>query len=37
VTYRLDGKDGVVRTWYRRGVTVPVKDGLVVTAARAAS
>ena len=31
VTYRLDGKDGVVRTSYRPGPTLPVKDGQVVT------
>jgi uncharacterized protein YcfJ len=37
VTYRLDGKDGVVRTSYRTGATLPVKDGQVVTAAPAAT
>ena len=31
VTYRLDGKDGVVRTSFRPGKTLPVKDGQVVT------
>ena len=32
VTYRLDGKDGVVRTSFKPGPTLPVKDGQVVTA-----
>ncbi len=32
VTYRLDGKDGVVRTSFKPGLTLPVKDGQVVTA-----
>ena len=31
VTYRLDGKDGVVRTSFKPGLTLPVKDGQVVT------
>ena len=31
VTYRLDGKDGVVRTSFKPGPTLPVKDGQVVT------
>lgn len=31
VTYRLDGKDGVVRTSFDPGATLPVKDGKVVT------
>jgi uncharacterized protein YcfJ len=31
VTYRLDGKDGMVRTTFKPGPTLPVKDGLVVT------
>ena len=31
VTYRLDGKEGVVRTSFRPGATLPVKDGQVVT------
>ncbi len=30
VTYRLDGKDGVVRTTFKPGATLPVKDGQVV-------
>ena len=30
VTYRLDGKDGVVRTSFKPGPTLPVKDGQVV-------
>jgi uncharacterized protein YcfJ len=29
VTYRLDGKKGVVRTSFRPGATLPVKDGKV--------
>ena len=37
VTYRLDGKDGAVRTSFRPGATLPVKDGQVVTTAPAAS
>lgn len=32
VTYRLDGKEGVVRMSSRPGATLPVKDGRVVTA-----
>jgi len=32
VTYRLDGKDGVVRTSFKPGPKLPVKDGQVVTA-----
>jgi len=31
VTYRLDGKDGVVRTSFKPGAKLPVKDGQVVT------
>lgn len=31
VTYRLEGKDGVVRTSFKPGPTLPVKDGQVVT------
>jgi uncharacterized protein YcfJ len=31
VTYRLDGKDGVVRMSSKPGATLPVKDGQVVT------
>ena len=31
VTYRLDGKDGTVRTSFKPGATLPVKDGKVVT------
>ncbi|OSZ74189.1 glycine zipper 2TM domain-containing protein [Hydrogenophaga sp. IBVHS1] len=31
VTYRLDGKDGTVRTSFKPGATLPVKDGQVVT------
>jgi uncharacterized protein YcfJ len=31
VTYRLDGKEGVVRTSFKPGPTLPVKDGQVVT------
>ena len=31
VTYRLDNKDGVVRTTFKPGSTLPVKDGQVVT------
>ena len=31
VTYRLDGKDGVVQTSFRPGPKLPVKDGQVVT------
>lgn len=31
VTYRLEGKDGTVRTSFRPGATLPVKDGQVVT------
>ena len=31
VTYRLDGKEGVVRMSSRPGATLPVKDGQVVT------
>jgi uncharacterized protein YcfJ len=32
VTYRLEGKEGVVRTSFKPGPTLPVKDGQVVTA-----
>ena len=31
VTYRLDGKDAVVRMSFKPGATLPVKDGHVVT------
>lgn len=31
VTYRVDGKDGVVRTSFKPGSTLPVKNGQVVT------
>ena len=31
VTYRFDGKDGVVQTSFKPGKTLPVKDGQVVT------
>jgi uncharacterized protein YcfJ len=31
VTYRLDGRDGTVRTSFKPGATLPVKDGRVVT------
>lgn len=31
VTYRLEGKDGTVRTSFKPGATLPVKDGQVVT------
>ena len=31
VTYRLDGKDGVVRMSFKPGPTLPVKNGQVVT------
>ena len=31
VTYRIDGKEGVVRTSFKPGATLPVKDGQVVT------
>ena len=30
VTYRYRGKDGTVRTSYKPGSTLPVKDGVVV-------
>ena len=33
VTYRLAGKEGVARTTYRPGPTLPVKDGQVVLTA----
>lgn len=33
VAYRFDGKDGVVRTSFKPGATLPVKDGQVVTTA----
>ena len=32
VTYRFEGKDGVVRMPFKPGPTLPVKDGQVVTA-----
>ena len=31
VAYRFDGKDGTVRTSFKPGATLPVKDGKVVT------
>lgn len=31
VTYRLEGKEGTVRTSFKPGATLPVKDGAVVT------
>lgn len=31
VSYRLDGKDGMVRTSFKPGPTLPVRDGQVVT------
>jgi uncharacterized protein YcfJ len=31
VTYRLDGKEGTVRTQFKPGDTLPVKDGKVDT------
>jgi len=37
VTYRLDGKDGTVRTSFKPGATMPVKDGQVVTTPPAAT
>lgn len=33
VAYRFGGKDGVVRTSFKPGATLPVKDGQVVTTA----
>ena len=30
VTYRLKGKEGVVRTSFKPGATLPVKNGQVV-------
>ena len=33
VTYRLSGKEAVVRTTFRPGATLPVKDGQVVVTA----
>ena len=36
VTYRLEGKEGVVRTTFKPGPTLPVKDGQVVTTPPAA-
>ncbi len=37
VTYRLEGKEGVLRTSFKPGATLPVKDGQVVAEAPAAS
>jgi uncharacterized protein YcfJ len=38
VTYRFDGKEGVVRTSFKPGATLPVKNGqVVVTAPQAAA
>jgi uncharacterized protein YcfJ len=31
VTYRFDGQEGTVRTSFKPGNTLPVKDGQVVT------
>ncbi|MBC7715366.1 MAG: glycine zipper 2TM domain-containing protein [Pseudorhodobacter sp.] len=36
VTYRLSGKEGMVRTTFKPGATLPVKDGRVVSTAPAA-
>jgi uncharacterized protein YcfJ len=36
VTYRLEGKQGVVRTSFKPGATLPVKDGQVVATPPAA-
>jgi uncharacterized protein YcfJ len=36
VTYRLEGKEGVVRTSFKPGPTLPVKDGQVVATPPAA-
>jgi uncharacterized protein YcfJ len=33
VTYRFEGKEGVVRTTFKPGSTLPVKDGQVVLTA----
>ena len=33
VTYRLEGKEGSVRTSFKPGATLPVKDGRVITEA----
>jgi uncharacterized protein YcfJ len=30
VTYRLEGKEGVLRTTFKPGPTLPVKDGQVI-------
>ena len=30
VTYRYDGKEGMVRTAFKRGATLPMKNGQVV-------
>ena len=30
VTYRLEGKEGVLRTSFKPGATLPVKDGQVI-------
>ena len=37
VTYRLDGKESVVRMSFKPGATLPVKDGKVVTTPEAKS
>ena len=34
VTYRLEGKEGVVRTTFQPGATIPVKDGQLVLVLR---
>ena len=36
VTYRLDGKEGILRTSFKPGATLPVKDGQVVATPPAA-
>ena len=36
VTYRLEGKEGVVRTTFKPGPTLPVKDGQVIATPPAA-
>jgi uncharacterized protein YcfJ len=37
VTYRLEGKEGVLRTSFKPGATLPVKDGQVIATPPAAS
>jgi uncharacterized protein YcfJ len=36
VTYRLEGKEGVLRTSFKPGATLPVKDGQVIATPPAA-